>query len=369
MRMGSKGIGIGLTVLVCILSMVVMTACTKEEGGSAGKVVFTTGVAENEVFRIGNEICTKEELMVYLTATQNRYESVFGSEIWNVSNQGTTFKDSVKETVLARIAQVKTMFSMAKERGIALSEQEQMQVENASNKYFNSLSEVEKELLGVSLDTITELYREYAMAEKVYRTIIKDINPEISDDEARIITVQRILIKTHSVDEEGNRTAYSVSERQSAYAEAVEVRSKAAQEGQDFEQLASKYSDDKVITVSFGKGEAEQSVETAVFQLETNQISQIVETEDGYCIYKCITTFNREETDANKIKIVEQRREDAFGQEYDGYVATLKKQLNEELWEALTMIHDSRVTTSDFFEVYEEFVLVEPFEFIETEVE
>ncbi len=37
------------------------------------------------------------------------------------------------------------------------------------------------------------LYREYAMADKVYQLIIQDINPEISDDEARKITVQQIL--------------------------------------------------------------------------------------------------------------------------------------------------------------------------------
>ena len=40
---------------------------------------------------------------------------------------------------------------------------------------------------------IESMYRDYALADKVYRQIISDINPEISDDEARTITVQHIL--------------------------------------------------------------------------------------------------------------------------------------------------------------------------------
>lgn len=43
------------------------------------------------------------------------------------------------------------------------------------------------------------MYREYALADKVYTFIIKDINPEVSDDEARTITVRQILIMTYSV--------------------------------------------------------------------------------------------------------------------------------------------------------------------------
>ena len=35
--------------------------------------------------------------------------------------------------------------------------------------------------------------------------LIADINPEISDDEARTITVQHILIKTYSLNEDGEK--------------------------------------------------------------------------------------------------------------------------------------------------------------------
>jgi len=121
---------------------------------------------------------------------------------------------------------------------------------------------------------------------------------------------------------------------------------------QDFTELAAKYSDAGSITYSFGKGETEVPYEDAAYLLATDEISPVVECSDGYYIIKCITTFNREETDANKLKIVEQRKNKVFGQEYDQFVETLVRSLNQELWEEISFLKDERVTTSDFFQVY-----------------
>ncbi len=333
--------------------MVLLAACGKDGNGT--KVVFTTGTGKNDVFRIEDEICKREELMVYLTNTQNQYEEVYGTEIWNTEHNGVTLEENVKETVLAKIAQIKTMYLMAKERQVQLTEQEAAQVEKAAAAYFNSLNAKEVELLGVTPDTIRELYQEYAMAEKVYQLIVQDINPEISDDEARIIKVQHILIKTYDLDSDGSRIPYSAQDKAAAYDKAAAIQAKAVARERDFEELADQYSEDDTVTYSFGKGEMDQAFEDAAFRLETNAVSAVVESEAGYHIIKCISTFDREETDANKIKLAEQRRNKAFGQEYDAFVDTLVKQLNEELWSEITLIRDDRVTTSDFFDVFSQF--------------
>lgn len=343
----------GMLLAVAILYMTVLTACGKDGDGT--KVVFTTGFGKSDVFRIADEVCKKEELMVYLTATQNQYEEVYGTEIWDTEHDGITLEENVKETVLAKIAQIKTMYLMALDREVTLTEQETAQVEKAANEYFTSLNEKEVELMGVTPDTILGLYEEYALAEKVYEEIIQDINPEISDDEARIITVQHILIKTGNTDSDGNRVPYSEEKKAEAYAKALEVQALAVEGTKAFEELAVQYSEDDTITYSFGKGEMDQAFEDVAFRLETNAVSDVVESEAGYHIIKCISTFNIEQTDANKIKILEQRRENAFGREYDVYVKTLTKQLNEDLWSQITLIHDSQVTTSDFFDVFNHF--------------
>ena len=297
-------------------------------------------------------MCTVPELMVYLTNTGNQYESVYSPDVWNISREGVTLEENVKETVLAKIAQIKTMFLLAKDRGVTLEEEEEKRVKQAAAEYFGSLNETEKELMGVDADIIERLYREYALADKVYQFIIQDVRPEISDDEARTITVQHILLRTYATDSTGKRTAYTDKVKQTIYEKACEIRRLAMEEGQDFLDLASRYSEDSVITYSFRKGEMDQVFEEAAFALDTDGISQVIETSSGYHIIKCISTFDREQTDLNKLIIVEERRREIFGQEYDAFVETLARQLNQKLWNEISLLRDEAVTTTEFFTVY-----------------
>lgn len=337
-----------LTVLLLLLS-----GCMDSLKGS--KVVLTTGFEKNEVFRIEDMSCTLPEAMVYLINTKNRYESVYGREIWNVSLDGVTLEENIKETVLAQLAQQKTMNLLARQNGVALSEEEEARVMQAAETYFQSLSEEEKSALQITVKDVEELYREYALARKVYQYIIKDINPEISDDEARTITVQYIYFRACVLDGTGKKIEYSEKEKQEILRKAEEVRFQLKNEEADFEELILKYSDSEEGTCSFGKGEKDQAFEDAAFNLETDEISDIVETPDGYYLIKCISTFNRTETDANKVKIVEKRREEVFGQEYEDFVAALTRNLNEDLWQSVSLAGTENITTSDFFDVFDKY--------------
>ncbi len=338
---------------VMILSMTSLAGCGNKAGAGT-KVVLTTGFDKEEIFRIETSTCLLPEIMVYLTNIQNRYESVYGTEIWNTNVDGVTLEQNVKDIALAQIARIKTMNLMAERYQVELSSEEKAQVENAASAYYQSLNDTEIEKMGVSEKTIRNLYTEFALAEKVYQYTIKDINPEISDDEARTITVQHILIKTYALDGTGKKIEYTDRARQNAYKEACEVL-ELAQEGEDFDELIRRYSEDDKGTYSFGKGEMDATFENAAFNLGKDEISGVVETEFGYHIIKCLNTFNKDETDANKIKIVDQRRAEAFGHEYDAYVETLTRNLNEELWDRVGFIHDEAVKTKSFFDVYTEY--------------
>lgn len=343
-----------VALFLCICMAVCnVTGCGKENGESV-KVVLTTGFGKDEIFRVETMSCTLPEIMVYLTNIQNQYESVYGEEIWNTNLEGVTLEENVKDIALAQIAQIKTMNLMAEQYDVTLTKEEKEQVKNAAKTYYSSLNETEIELMGVNEDTIVSLYSEYALAKKVYQYIIKDVNPEISDDEARTITVQHILLKTYALDGTGKKIEYTDTAKQDAYETACEVLEK-AQAGEDFDELIRHYSEDDKATYSFGKGEMDEAFEKAAFNLGNGEISDIVETEYGYHIIKCISTFDKEETDSNKIKIVEQRKEEVFGQEYDAFVATLTRKLNEDLWEEVRFIHDENVVTADFFEVYNDY--------------
>ncbi len=348
-----KGAGRLAAMLLLGLLLLGLTGCGKSQAGI--RLGLTTGFKKNEVFRIESMSCTLPEVMVYLVNTKEQYESVYGEKIWETSLNGVTLEESIKDTVLAQLAQVKTMNLLAGQYDVALNEEERQKVKEAAAAYFGSLNQAEREAMQATEDIIENLYTEFALANKVYEYIIKDINPEISDDEARTITVRYIFIRTCSVDSAGVKTQYSPEEKAKARALAEEILGLAREEGSDFEELVLTYSEGEKNTYSFGKGETEKIFEDAAFNLGTDEVSGLIETENGYYIIKCISTFNREETDANKVKIVEKRRREVFGQEYDVFVASLTRTLNEELWAKVSFVEDDEIETKDFFDIYNQY--------------
>ena len=94
-----------LALCFCMLLLLPVEGCSKADQDT--KLVLYTGFKKDEVFRIETKSCMLPEIMVYLTNTQDQYESVFGKEIWKTDLDGVTLEENVKETVLAQLAQVK----------------------------------------------------------------------------------------------------------------------------------------------------------------------------------------------------------------------------------------------------------------------
>ncbi len=341
-----KNIAIWLCLILTALYPAVMSGC-------GTKVVITTGFAKDEVFRLGEHSCYLPEMMVYLADIQNQYETVYGSGIWKASLDGVSLEDNVKDTVLAKMAQVKTMYLMALDRGIDLTDSEKELAGICAEKYIGMLDETGIESLGVDRELMDRMYREYALADKVVDMLIADINPEISDDEARTVVLQHIYIATGVTDGAGNFVSYSSEDKAESYRLASEICKRAA-DGEDFEALAAEYSDEEEITISFGRGAMEKVIEDAAFSLETGQVSGVVTNDLGYHIFKCISTLDRTQTDINKAELVEERRQKAFADQYNAFVSGMVKNLNEELWSSVDLPDDIRMG-SGFFEIYDQY--------------
>lgn len=347
-------------IAMAILAALLVTGCQRsgETTGEAAEeptVVLTSGFARNEVFKIESMSGTLPEIMVYLVNMQEQYESVYGKEIWQRDLNGTTLAESVKDTVLANLAQVKAMNLLAQKHNVTLDEMEKQFAKEAAKEYYESLNETEIAVMQVDEELLAQMYEEYALANKVYEYIIKDINPEISDDEARTITVDYILIKTYTTDGTGAKIEYSEEDKQEARDLAEDILRQAKEEGSDFKELVLKYSEGDKGTYSFGKGETEEGFEQAAFNLATGEISNLVETLSGFYIIKCLSTFDKDQTSANKVKIVEEKREEVFGEEYDAFAQGLTRDINEKLWESISLVDDEEVTTRQFFNIYHDY--------------
>ncbi len=329
-----KILGIGLALLLAVQTV----ACGYE-------IELTTGIANDVVYKIEDAEISEKEYLVYLHTLAGEYAAIYGTELWNlVDEQGILLEQRIMDLVAAELSQIKVMNLLAKDYDIQIEEELQKEMELAAELFIESLTEEEKEFFDIKKEDIIKMYEERYIAQTLYQTIIEDISPEISDDEARIITVQHILFRTEDLSEQ---------QREEAFDLASSVRTMAL-EGESFESLISKYSEDVVDSYSFGRGEMDEVFETAAFLLAEGEISEVVISSHGYHIIKSISTFEKEETDANKEVILQAKKEEAFEVIYDEYVLGLSTISNDKLMEEILSESLDNVNGTDFLNIYEE---------------
>ena len=288
-------------------------------GGTTGcshfentEFVLTTGLTENQLFKVGSSVCTLPEAMIYVMDYQKQYESVYGVEMWEHDFGGITLEEYVKNIIVSQLAAMKAVTLLAKDYEVDLTESETENVKKAAKEYYSSMGSDAVKYMGLGREDVENLYRDHVLSRKVYREITKDVNTEVSDDEARIITVE-------------------------------------------FMTLASAYSQDSQITYTFGRGEKSSAYEEAAFALENDGVSGIIEEEDGYYILKCVNNFDREATEANKTTMVERRRDEIFIGVYEELVANTPSKFNTRIWEQIHFEDWDQEIPESFLEVYNKY--------------
>lgn len=315
-------------------------------------IVLTNRDTKEQLFTIDESICSLAEGRLYLYNLQNRYQKVYGDAVWQRKTDTGVLEDELRSMALSRLVRVKTMALLATERGIQLDKKDEQLIREAASAYYDGISEKAKEELRIDPDTLEGCYRDLTLADRVYRQIIAETEPEISDDEARCVTVSQIFFRTVEADHNGGLKEMDQSAKKEIYQKALSILARLNQ-GEDFEQLAAVNNEADKITISFGKGEVDPALEEAAFSMGEGELSRIVETEEGYVILKCIQSFDREQTDLRKEQIAARRKEEAFTRIYEDFSQNKVRRLYEEKWEKIPLSRQISEEDENFFSVYE----------------
>ena len=328
-----------------------LTIAVLTTGCSIGgkNIRLTTGLSDSELFKIDGSAFKVSEAMLFLTTEKNLYEDSYGAEIWTRSIGDITFEEYVKNSVKNRLAEIKTLTLLAEEKKIKLSNEEKELAKADAKEYFEGLTKEEKNYMNVDEDMVYKVYKEYRLAEKVYTEIVKDVNPEISDADAKVIKVAAIYAKTYTIDSSGERVECTDEEKASAK-ESISKLLDAVNNGEDFMTVAANNTDADRVEYQFGKGEMIKEFEDVAYALKAGQISGVIETSDGYYVIKCISDYLEDETQKNKEQIIEEKKNEAFKEIYNPFVEELSSQFNEKVWEKIKFSEMSDIKVSNFYE-------------------
>ena len=338
-----------LLALIGMLCFGGLTGCGKNT-----KIVFTTGLSGNQLFKIGSTTCTTPEIMVYLTSFYNQYVDIYGQEMWQHDFGGVSLENHVKDIVLSKMAQIKIMNLMAQERRITLDAKEKDKISEAAKVYYSLLSDELKETEKITMDVVENVFEEYTLANKVYTSITNASDIEISDDEARTVAVELIYFRNWKYKNK-EKVALNDSEKMKVLRTAKEVLSK-INNGEDFATLATQYSEDKQVLKNYARGRVEPEFEELIFSMDKGELSDIKEFSDGYYIIKCVSTMDYEATQKNKIVLAERRMQEAFGEAYTEIASNTHSQFRDKKWDTITLNEEIHRTEANFFDIYQEYI-------------
>lgn len=324
---------------VALMMAAVFVLATPLTGCAIGDTEFVLDLnsvgKKDYVFSINGTTCSQEEAKLYLCNYQNIYGYEYGVNLWKQDFGQVVSEDSlenyVKDVTLSELANIVCMNLLAKEQELTLTEVEKTRVKVAAEEYYDSLSNAEISYMGIDKNMLAGFYEKYAIAQKLFDTLTQGVNEEVSDDEARVIRIQQIYVKDQKTAEQ--------------------VKTKLAGKD-DFATMASNYNEADTIEITLKRGVYPAEVDAVAFQLDNGEQSDMIATSDGYYFIKCISKYEKELTEQNKIDIIAQRRKEQFEDLFQGFVKESVFEMNEEMWESIEIDTSGAITTNSFFDVY-----------------
>jgi len=307
----------------------------QDESGNNGKLIAV----------IGNSRLYYNEAMVYLKSVQQSYENEYGNKIWDsdLFGNGVTFGQTIKNEVMKNITEIKIINSKAKELGISLAEEEISVAKEYAKEHYYSMTTEDIDRYLITEELLEKVYKDNILAEKVFETATLKVDTNILDAETKQITIQNIYIKKPKIEEElfDDVTGENGLENELEIAyNAVKDLAEKAKTSENFYALAEANSESDVIEYIFGRGEGPidygVEFEDAAFKLETGQVSSIIETDDGWHIIYCKTSYNEDATIQKKESIIEDRRNRKFEMLFSEWSKDYEVIVSLDTWNKVT---------------------------------
>lgn len=326
-----------VAILLMCFVLIGTAGCKKKPDSSVTPTgpVDRTEYMDDAVVTIDGTGVGYREVMLYLQAAKQEYESAYGGEIWQymLNEDGTTLGEWVKNQTLEQVIYVKIVCAQAKRLGIELDSEEKSRVAERTEEYMGKAEYNTLALYGIARKDVEQVYADTALAQKVYDSVTLNVDTDISNEEVAQKHLQSLVLKNYHQDELGNRTPLTVQEL-IATLDRFDSLYKEATQTKDFYSLAYANTEDKeFLDVMVGEGDLPPELADA-YKLTAGEAMQI-RTDHGYYIFYCVSEYDEDATIAKKEEVIALRQEEAFRTLYEEWKGAAKIEMNEIIWKAI----------------------------------
>jgi len=279
--------------------------------------------------KIDKEKISANEYKIYLYEQIKTFKEKGGDDIWETDFDGISAEDIAKQNAINSIVLVKTAVKQSKELNININNDDINNIKKESDSLFNELNSniknntiSEKEVENV----ITESY----IQKKVYKFVTDGFvisnadfdayfNNYYEENKKQLNKVEICYIFISADNEDAEQKIEQIHEKILL--------------GEDFEQLQKMYSqgDNNVINVN---NLSDTAIEDAAYNLNENEISNIIQTNDGYYIIKIVKVDTPDLTTLKKDVekyYIQQKKQEIYQKQSDSWSSDIDIEKNEKL--------------------------------------
>ncbi len=341
-----------ILLLVCAALVLQLAGCSavkKLFGGEDEEAALKIEFDEDTLFVIGNRKVSLAEWFLYMQPKAEEMRALYGTEIFDYSLESIDKKmaEALKEEVKSNIVYIKTVCGQAQSLGIALNEDDMIDVNLMVEDYLLELSDMPEhdrelfEKLGINEELIRKTYADNQLATKVYEYLTLNVDTTIPEDDVRFMILQYVTFLKYKTGQNDENTEMTEEEL-----EAVKTEAEAFETRVRTDESVTKLSDmGDSVTVSeliIDKAGLEDSLGERIadeaFALKQGQISPLIETEEAFFLLDCISESDTEMTNAAKVKIIEERQATVFDESYAKWEEQTPVYTNEALWAGLEVL-------------------------------
>ncbi len=295
--------------------------------------------------RLGEDTIYLEEAVFYTRMLQEQWEysyyEIAGNEMWHkeFDEEGRTFAEALKSDVLDTLTDLHLLCAHAGEYGVELTGEEKREVSRRAAAFMSSNTPAVLEAAGATQEYVETLLLSNELAAKVAASIQDGYEPELDEDRARVGKLTYCLFSTMGIyDAEGNHTPFTPEElaqiREDAEGFAIRARElgdiSAAGEEISHTVIDAYYNEET-------DGGAHELVAETVRKMNTGQISDPIETDDGYYVVQRVSDYDEAATIENREALRLEEKERYQIDLLESWKEETAFVLDEELWDTVAV--------------------------------
>lgn len=302
-------------------------------------------VDPNEVVvKVNDSELTADAANFYARYTQAQYETYFGAymegDMWNTeAEEGKTYEESVKASIQDELKQMLVLEQHMKDYNVSLSDAEKEVIQKTAKEFDEDNSLENKEKIMSDKEAVERMLTLMAEEQKMRTAIQEDADKNVSDEEAAQKKMDYVLFSYQKEEEDSDdeEAAEMTDDEKAAVKEQAESFAKSAKEdSQKFLEIA----EEQGVEVKNATFDAETEVPDADLikaadALEKNEVTDVVETDDGCYVAKVTSLLDKDATESKKKEIITERENELFTEVTEKWLDEATTSVNKKAWKKI----------------------------------